>query len=87
MYDPHAIAKLYDQTHDVCTAAGKALPRDIEATWPNTLGFLRRIPNQPYHRAAPNGVSDEPSEEAIADFMSYLRITKMRVEKLLAERS
>jgi hypothetical protein len=85
--DPHEIAALYGRAHDSCTAALAAgvLPRDIEATWPNVLGFLRRIPGQPYHRPPPcreDGTrpDDRPTGPEMAAFAIALKIHKRRAD-------
>jgi hypothetical protein len=81
MIDPRELADLYGKAHDALTALGANAPRDVVATWPNTLGFLRRVAGQPYHRAAPNGRDDEPTEEEKGAFRDYLRITLDRCER------
>jgi hypothetical protein len=56
--------------------------RDIEATWPNVLGFLRRVPGQKYDRSPPAGTpADEPTQVELVAFRDAMRIHIARLER------
>ncbi len=79
--DPRSLAARYYEADDACTAARAAgvLPADIEATWPNMLGFLRRVPGQPLHHPAPNGREDDaPTAAELVAFYDALKIHRRR---------
>lgn len=71
-----------DQLVNECKRRG-CLPKDIEATWPNVLGFMRRIPGQEHYRAAPNGVDDCPTRQEIIVFRDALMIHATRCRRAL----
>lgn len=74
------LARLYGEAHDAVTAADAqgVCPKDIVRTWPNVLGFLRRVPGQPYFRATPNGRDDTPTLTELEVFRDALRIHRDR---------
>jgi hypothetical protein len=84
--DPRELARAYDAAHDECSAAERAgvLPADIRQTWPNVLGFLQRVPGQPYHRAGPNGTVDPPTAAEQRAALVALRIHADRAHRAVA---
>ncbi len=79
--DPTVLARFYEATGYAVEAARRegVLPRDIESTWPNCLGFMRRVPGQGWHRPSTRG-DDTPTEREIHVFGQALAIHKRRCE-------
>lgn len=83
---PETLAALYCETEAACKEAMLAgvLPRDIQATWPNALGFMRRVPGQPLHREPPAGSADDmPSDAELVAFRDALKIHRRRALNVL----
>jgi len=84
---PEQLREAYERAHEACTAARSAgvLPRDIEQTWPNVLGALRRVPGQPYHRPPPAPrVDDTPPPADQRALYDAINIHRARAERALA---
>lgn len=86
---PSDFALAYDAAHDLALVARErgVMPRDIEATWPNVLGFLRRIPGQPYYRPAPNDADDVPTRDECIVFYDALVLTGRRLRTALVRKA
>lgn len=85
--DPKSVAKLYDEVKDLKEKAEKAkvrLPSDLDRNWPNVLGWLRGLPDQPYYRDPPRGVSPvTPDFQEIKRHVSQLKLWRSNLQKAL----
>lgn len=86
---PSDLALLYDGVHDLALVAKErgVCPVDILQGWSNVLGFLRRVPGQPYHRPACNGRDDTPTKQEFLAAYSTLRLYGKRLRRVLAHTS
>lgn len=81
------LARMYEVVLGLMAETNKigAIPVDILATMPNTLGALRRVPGQPLYREPPRGTGrDELSIQQEEDLLFLLQIHEARLKRLLA---